>query len=205
MSNTAGGMAASPPPSIPAPPTMCILSPEETEGPFYESGQMMRKDITDGRMGVPFKLRARIVDVSASCAPLAGIAFEIWHCDADGVYSGPKAGMASETFLRGTQMTDELGVAEFDTIYPGWYSGRAVHIHFKVHVAPNRVATSQLYFDEEFSRELYGSKDPYQARGTTFQENATDVFANGYMDLMPEIKAAGDGYVGDIVIGINMA
>jgi protocatechuate 3,4-dioxygenase beta subunit len=192
-------------PALPPAPQMCILSPQQTEGPFYENGQMTRKDITEDRKGAHFKLRVRLVDVSASCKPMTGIAFEIWHCDAEGGYSGPKAGSMA-TFLRGVQMTDETGVAEFDTIYPGWYSGRAVHIHFKAHVTSSSIVTSQLYFDEDVTRQIYSSVDPYKARGTTFQSNASDgIAAMGYKDLMPVVKPAGDGYVGDIVIGVNMA
>lgn len=165
---------------------------------------MMRKDITEGKKGSPLKLRARIVNVGADCAPLVGIPFEIWQCDAEGVYSGPKAGAPGKTFLRGVQMTDEAGMAEFDTIFPGWYTGRAIHIHFRVHIG-SKLATSQLYFDEAFCKKLYESTEPYKARGTNFQDNATDFFAKGYKDLMPLMTPFGTGHVADMIIGVAMA
>jgi hypothetical protein len=125
---------------------VCVLTPELTEGPYYLPLNLVREDITEGKPGVPLRLRLAVVDVTNDCAPLGNAAVDIWHCDAQGFYSGvsgnpgggadPEAGAGAEagTFLRGIQLTGEDGIAEFDTIYPGWYSGRTVHIHMKVHV-----------------------------------------------------------------------
>lgn len=125
-------------------PSACVLAAEMTEGPFYLPLDLVRKDITEGTPGVPLQLRIAVQDVSA-CAPLADAAVDIWHCDAQGYYSGvtgePGGGASAEenagaeagTFLRGIQTTDGDGIAEFTTIYPGWYPGRTVHTHMKVH------------------------------------------------------------------------
>lgn len=125
--------------------TECVLTAGLTEGPYYLDGQLIRSDITEGSPGVPLALRIAVQDITA-CAPLANAAVEIWHCDAQGHYSGivgenPGGGgepsgeeNAATTFLRGIQLTDADGAVEFATIYPGWYTSRTVHIHMKVHV-----------------------------------------------------------------------
>src|SRR5256885_6644127 len=109
----------------------CVLTPELTEGPYYIAGEKLRRNITDGKPGVPLTLKATVLDAS-SCKPLKNATVDIWHADAAGVYSGFGAGAANRTFLRGIQKTDAKGLAPFRTIYPGWYQGRAVHIHVKV-------------------------------------------------------------------------
>jgi protocatechuate 3,4-dioxygenase beta subunit len=121
--------------------------PELTEGPYYIEGEQIRRNITEGKAGVPLTLRLRVVDAS-TCKPIKGAAVDIWHADAGGVYSGFGGGARSRTFLRGIQRTDANGVAVFRTIYPGWYPGRAVHIHLKVHVGGSVVHTGQLFFPD---------------------------------------------------------
>jgi protocatechuate 3,4-dioxygenase beta subunit len=128
-----------------ATPAECVLTPQLTEGPYYVEGELIRRDITEGKPGVPLALRIAVQDITA-CAPLANAAVEIWHCDAQGYYSGivgenPGGGgqatgqeNATTTFLRGVQLTEAGGTVEFATIYPGWYTGRTPHIHMKVHV-----------------------------------------------------------------------
>jgi protocatechuate 3,4-dioxygenase beta subunit len=123
----------------------CVLAPEQTEGPYYIDGEKLRRNITEGKSGVSLTLRALVVDAS-TCRPIRGAALDIWHCDAAGAYSGFGAGATSRTFLRGIQKTDAKGFATFKTIYPGWYPGRTVHIHVKVHLGGNVVHTGQLYF-----------------------------------------------------------
>jgi protocatechuate 3,4-dioxygenase beta subunit len=201
----AAGGAAAPMsgPAIPPPPTMCILSPEETEGPYYVDDAMMRKEIAEDRPGIAFRVRVRLVDPDADCKPLVGIPFEIWHADRIGEYSS-FMGERGSMWLRGVQMTDETGLAEFVTIYPGSYPGRAIHIHFKAHVG-NRVVTSQMYFPEDLSREIM-ARDEYAGFGAAITPNASDgVGRNDYEDLMVALQKDGDGYAGDLVIGIRMA
>jgi protocatechuate 3,4-dioxygenase beta subunit len=101
-----------------------VLTPELTEGPFYVPNERVRRNITEGKPGVPLELRLTVVDAS-SCKPLGNALVDVWHADALGVYSGDVAGDAGTSFLRGVQRTDAHGLAVFKTIYPGWYQGRA--------------------------------------------------------------------------------
>jgi protocatechuate 3,4-dioxygenase beta subunit len=104
----------------------CVLSPEMTEGPYYVEGDKVRRNITEGKPGVPLILRLTVVNVS-TCRPIRGAAVDIRHCDAGGVYSGTSVQSTENlTFLRGIQRTDTNGLAIFRTIYPGWYPGRTV-------------------------------------------------------------------------------
>jgi hypothetical protein len=124
----------------------CTLVAEQEEGPYYLDLDEVRKNITEGKSGVRLDLRIKIVD-STSCDPLKDVAVDIWHCAANGKYSGFSAeGTSGETFLRGIQLTDEDGIAAFRTIYPGWYQGRATHIHLKAHVDGHVSHTGQLFF-----------------------------------------------------------
>lgn len=112
----------------------CVLTPEQEEGPFYIDLAQVRHDIVENRSGVPLALALTVVD-SNTCQPIRDAALDIWHCDAFGVYSGePSEGSEGETYLRGIQLTDGNGLAEFATIYPGQYPGRTTHIHVKVHI-----------------------------------------------------------------------
>jgi protocatechuate 3,4-dioxygenase beta subunit len=112
----------------------CVLTPEQEEGPFYIDLAQVRQDIVENRPGVPLALALTIVD-SATCKPIRDAAVDIWHCDALGVYSGELSeGSEGETYLRGVQLTDGNGVAEFATIYPGHYPGRTTHVHVKVRI-----------------------------------------------------------------------
>jgi len=108
----------------------CVLTPEQTEGPYYIAGEKRRRNITEGRPGVPLLLRLKVVDAS-TCRPIVGAAVDIWHADALGVYSGFGAGRKNRTAMRGVQRTDRTGLARFRSVYPGWYQGRTVHIHVK--------------------------------------------------------------------------
>ena len=136
--------------------------PEKTAGPFPLDEQFDRRDVTEGVPGHPMRLGLRVVD--ASCAPVPGASVEIWHCDATGDYSafqdggGGKDDGAGTTFLRGTQTAGDDGIVDFQTIVPGWYRGRAVHIHLRVHRDGRTVLTSQLFFDAGFLEEVYADR-----------------------------------------------
>jgi len=184
---------------------VCTLYPQQTEGPSYLDLDLLRRDITEGRPGLPLRLVVQVQD--DACAPLKDVAVDIWHCDADGVYSGFPGQLggldtSGQTFLRGAQVTGDDGVAEFDSIYPGWYPGRTTHIHFKVHTSSVTEATSQLYFPEQVTAAVYATS-PYQARGQKDTSNDSDGVARGA--LPPLAMMTGDlaaGYVGTVVVTV---
>jgi protocatechuate 3,4-dioxygenase beta subunit len=180
----------------------CVLSPELTEGPYYLDLDLIRSDIVEDRPGVPLALRVTVVDADG-CAPLKDVAVDVWHCDASGVYSGVQG--EGGTFLRGIQMTDTNGVAEFQTIYPGWYTGRAVHIHVKAHVGGSETYTGQLFFEEGDTAEVYG-QDPYSARPSPDTSNSDDgIFGQGGDSTIVALRQTRDGYRGTVTLGIARA
>lgn len=158
----------------------CSLMPEKTAGPFPLDEQFDRRDITEGMPGHPMRLGLRVTD--ASCAPVPGASVEIWHCDATGDYSaftdggGGKDEGAGTTFLRGTQTAGDDGIVDFQTIVPGWYRGRAVHIHLRVHRDGRTVLTSQLFFDADFLESVYAA-EPYAEFGLPDTSNESDNIA----------------------------
>jgi protocatechuate 3,4-dioxygenase beta subunit len=180
----------------------CVLAPEQTDGPYYISGEKLRRDITEGRPGTPLLLRLRVVD-ARTCKPIKGAAVDIWHCDALGVYSGFGSGSGNRTFMRGVQRTDRNGLARFRSVYPGWYRGRTVHIHVKVHVAGDVVHTGQLYFPDAVTDKVFRRK-PYSRHGRRSTRNANDfVFAQGGRRSMLRLRKAGTAYVGSITMGVS--
>jgi protocatechuate 3,4-dioxygenase beta subunit len=183
----------------------CVLTPELTEGPYYVPGEKLRRDITEGKPGTPLLLRLTVLDAS-TCRAVAGAAVDVWHCDAQGVYSGAIARNRGTNFLRGVQRTDAKGLATFQTIYPGWYPGRAVHIHVKVHVGGSVVHTGQLFFPAAVTAAVY-RRTPYRAHGTQPDTpNPSDaIFRNGGSKGMLVITRSGAGYVGAIAMGVHTA
>jgi protocatechuate 3,4-dioxygenase beta subunit len=180
----------------------CVLTPEQTEGPYYIAGEKLRRDVTEGRPGVPLLLRLRIVDAS-TCRPVKGAAVDIWHADALGVYSGFGSGSANRTFMRGIQKTDATGLVRFRSVWPGWYQGRTVHIHVKVHVAGNVVHTGQLYFPDSITDKVFRRK-PYNRRPKRTTRNANDfVFAQGGKRSMLRVREGGNAYVAAITMGVH--
>jgi protocatechuate 3,4-dioxygenase beta subunit len=180
----------------------CVLTPELTEGPYYIAGEKLRRDIRDGHPGTLLTLRLTVLN-AATCKPVKGAAVDIWHADAAGVYSGFGAGSASRTFMRGIQRTDKNGLAVFTTVYPGWYQGRAVHIHVKVHVRGNVVHTGQLFFSDAMTEKVYEAA-PYASRGNPDVTNANDsIFVNGGRRSLVAVKKSGAGYVGSIAMGVH--
>ncbi len=178
----------------------CILSPEMTEGPYYLPREAVRRNITEGKPGTPLTLHLSVVNASM-CKPIKGAAVDVWHADASGVYSGVQG--VTGTFLRGIQRTDANGLALFDTIYPGWYRGRAVHIHVKVHLGGNVVHTGQFFFSDALTDEVYKSA-PYSSRGNPDVTDAADsIYRNGGSKSLLSVKKSGSGYVGSIVMGVH--
>jgi protocatechuate 3,4-dioxygenase beta subunit len=180
----------------------CVLTPEQTEGPYYIPNERVRRNITDGHPGTPLLLRTTVVDAS-TCRPIRRAAVDVWHADAAGVYSGFGAGTDSRTFMRGVQRTDARGLAAFRTVYPGWYPGRTVHIHVKVHIGGNVVHTGQLYFPDAVTDAAY-RKAPYSSRPNRETRNATDsVFRNGGKRSMLAVRKSGGIYVAAIIMGVH--
>lgn len=198
----------------------CVLTPEQTEGPYYVAREKVRANITERRAGTPLRLRFTVMD-AATCKPISGAAVDIWHCDASGIYSGFQAesvggipgGNAGPTdratFLRGIQFTNARGYAEFHTIYPGWYRGRTVHIHVKVHldraVVGHVAHTGQLYFPDSLTGKVYRSA-PYRSRAAardTFN-NTDSIYQTGGSQSMLTLAPDGHGgYIGAITLGVR--
>lgn len=197
----------------------CVVRPEQTEGPFFVDMQLDRSDIrsdpSTGAVseGAPLTLRFNVSQISGgACTVLAGALVDVWQCDAAGVYWGvddddAPAGAKERQFLRGHQRTDENGVARFTTVFPGWYRGRAVHVHFKVRtdVAGQPYEfTSQLYFEEALIDQVH-ARAPYAARGRRAMTNAEDrTFRNGGASLMPQVSEAGAGYAATFDLGLDL-
>ena len=151
----------------------CVRTPESNDGPYYYQSSPLRRAIAEGRGGVPLKLRITVASAlrpGDACPPLSDAVVDIWHADADGLYSNVGADLQTEntvgqTFMRGHQVTDATGQVEFDSVVPGWEIGRnvvrATHVHVKV-FHENKVVTAQLYFPNQFLDELYANVDPYR-------------------------------------------
>jgi protocatechuate 3,4-dioxygenase beta subunit len=190
----------------------CRFTPEQTEGPFFLDTRLERSDIRSNhpggsvKTGVPLMLNLRVQAVrNGRCTPLAGAIVDVWHCDAAGVYSGVDG--AKTTFLRGYQTTNRQGRVRFQTIYPGWYPGRAVHIHFKVRSENkdgHHAFTSQLYFEGELNAKVH-AQSPYAAhRGAATPNERDGLFRRGGRELMLHPQAAGRGYAASFDIGVDL-
>ncbi len=181
----------------------CVLSPEMTDGPYYLPGEKVRRNISEGQPGAPLALRFSVVD-AATCKPIKGAAVDIWHASAGGKYSGEEANdTVGLTFLRGIQRTDAKGLALFQSVYPGWYPGRAVHIHVKVHLGDDVVHTGQVFFRDSFTDAVY-RRAPYRGRGTRDKRNADDsIFLDGGSRSLLRMRTTGKGYTGSITLGVR--
>ena len=144
-----------------------------------------------------------VLDVS-SCKPIKGAAVDIWHADAGGLYSEESGlGTAGRTFTRGIQRTDPKGVASFRTVYPGWYTGRTVHIHVKVFLGGRTVHTGQLFFPDSLTDVVY-KRSPYSRRPNRDTRNASDsIFRNGGKRSLLALRKSGSGYVARMTMGVS--
>jgi protocatechuate 3,4-dioxygenase beta subunit len=251
-SATIGVAAASP--SAAAATAGCVLTPEQTEGPYYIDVALMRSDVTEGKAGVPLQLDLT-VQRAGTCTAIQNATVEIWHCDALGVYSGydsntvqaqgepsnsgggsprpggpgagvspkpggPPSGVApgggmpgsdaghvsptnTATFLRGGQASDASGKVTFQTVYPGWYQGRTVHIHVKVHAGGQVAHTGQLYFDEAVTSAVY-TQAPYATHAGRDTTNASDgIYRDGGAQSMLALSPSGSGYLGTMTLVVQ--
>ena len=172
---------------------ICILTSSQVEGPFFISSPI-RSDIREDRKGKGFNLKMQIVRMP-ECLPVEGALVELWHCDAEGRYSGYPGEIAHDLwgtlrliglsganvkpvnearFLRGAQVSDAGGQVEFKTIFPGWYEPRAPHIHFKIIIDNQEQLTSQFYFESEFCRQIYLNEQPYDQYGDSLYTTKND-------------------------------
>ncbi len=195
----------------------CVLTPRADEGPYFVDERLLRSDIRGdaGRSsreeGVPLTLNLVTVDAGGDCPPVEGGHVDIWHCNAYGVYSDePTEETVGRTFLRGCQRSDAEGSVQFTTIFPGWYAGRAVHVHLKIRLLRgDRVTydfTTQLFFDEDVIHEILTGRPPYDARGRPEVSNADDYIyrVDGPELTVPLTSERRDGgYHGSIVIRLD--
>jgi protocatechuate 3,4-dioxygenase beta subunit len=201
---------------------VCTLTTEMTEGPYYLDGALVRTDVTEGKAGIPLKLALTVVNDS-TCAVIPNALVEIWHCDALGEYSGfvgnnghsePDDG----TFLRGGVLTNASGLANITTIYPGWYRGRCIHIHVKVHTGVtltsdgsftggSELHTGQLFIDEAITTAV-AKLSPYSTNTVTRTTLAQDSVyddggaASGLMTLTALGSSPSSGYTGTLTLGV---
>lgn len=197
----------------------CVLTPAQEEGPFYIDLAQIRQDIVEDRPGVPLALALTVVD-SDTCEPIRDAAVDIWHCDALGVYSGePSEGSEGGTYLRGIQVTDANGRAEFVTIYPGQYPGRTTHIHLKVHIGGRQRAdtysgghvshTGQLFTSDQRDAEVFALA-PYNRNTAGITPRSADAIfrdqggASAVLALAPASAGlARDGLTARVTLGVD--
>jgi protocatechuate 3,4-dioxygenase beta subunit len=150
----------------------CAVTPTETAGPFPSLTDLFRSDIREGKAGTVLTLTLRVVNANSSCAPVSGANVEIWHVDAAGNYS-QYGSQTAQTYLRGIQTTNANGDVTFTTIYPGWYQGRATHIHAEVTIGGVSRKVTQIAFPESVNSTVYGT-GAYASRGSNPMSNASD-------------------------------
>ncbi len=195
----------------------CVVRPEQTEGPYFVDERLNRSDIradpADGRVspGTPLALTLLVSRLNAGdCQPLPDAQVDLWHCDAQGVYSDiqdPGFDTIGKKFLRGHQVTDAHGEARFVTIYPGWYPGRTVHIHFKIRTTTvsrrSFEFTSQLYFDDAVTDRAHAA-NPYAAKGPRTTRNQQDwIFRRGGDRLVLDTTTTTAGYAATFPVGLQ--
>ena len=197
----------------------CIVRPELTIGPYFVDEQLARSDIRANssdntvKEGIPLMLNINVASVSDnSCTPIQGAQVDIWHCDAQGQYSGVSdQGFDStgQDFLRGYQLTDANGAVQFRTIYPGWYSGRAVHIHFTIRTrgadAGDYQFTSQFFFNDDLTDQVH-ALEPYVSKGQRDTRNSNDtIFSGGGDQLLLNLQGnTTHGFTGSTSIGLDL-
>ncbi|WP_371416800.1 intradiol ring-cleavage dioxygenase [Dolichospermum sp. UHCC 0259] len=196
----------------------CLVKPEQTEGPYFINERLNRADIRsdplDGsiRQGVPLRLVFQVSQIrDKSCLPLSGAIVDVWHCDAEGIYSDVidrSFNTVGKKFLRGYQVTDGNGTAEFITIYPGQYPGRAIHIHFKIRAISafqqGQEFTSQLYFDDVLSDRVH-AQAPYRKEEQRTLNREDGIFQRGGEQLTLQLTQAAEGYVGRFNIALEQS
>ena len=189
----------------------CVLTPAKTAGPYFVDELLERSNVksdSDGsniQSGVPLELKVNVVGQDDGCAVGEGLVVDIWHCNAAGVYSDVSGAGLGHDFLRGYQVTDSNGQVTFQTIFPGWYSGRTVHIHFKVRAFDGNSTTyeftSQFFFDQAVDNAVQATSG---YKGTPDTLNSGDnIYGNDTEVLVPVTGSTGAGYSGEITVGLT--
>ena len=203
-----------------APQSPCIVRPQQTEGPYFVDELLNRVDIRSDpatglvKEGVPLRLILRVHQLRGNtCSPLPGALVDLWQCDALGVYSDVVDGAGrfdtrGQKFLRGYQLSDDAGAVQFLTIYPGWYAGRTVHLHFKVRTSPPTAGgfqfVSQLYFDQGITSSVL-LQPPYSMQGPSTVPNTSDgIFRSGGENLIVSISRTEEGLLGSFDLGLQL-
>lgn len=197
----------------------CVLTAALTEGPYFVDERLNRSDIRadpdtgEISQGIPLELTFNVTRVAdGACTPLTGAYLDVWHCDAAGVYSDVSGVSDGLRFLRGYQITDASGVVRFTTIYPGWYTGRAVHVHFKLRLIAGSTTTyeftSQFFFDESLTTVVH-AQSPYSSKGSRDTLNTTDNIYNSLSSsektaLTLQTSSSDAGYSGVINLGVQV-
>jgi protocatechuate 3,4-dioxygenase beta subunit len=191
----------------------CLVRREQTEGPYFVDEKLDRSDIradpTSGEVkpGARFDLAFNVSRlIGGACAPLAGARVDVWHCDALGAYSDvrdPSGSTVGQRFLRGYQTTTATGLVRFTTIYPGWYPGRAVHVHFKIRTAQGQEFTSQIYFDDSLTDRIH-AVEPYAMHSRRRLRNEADgLFRQGAGQLLVTATPSGPGYAASFDVALT--
>jgi protocatechuate 3,4-dioxygenase beta subunit len=182
----------------------CAVTPTETAGPYPSLTDLFRSDIRDGKTGTLLTLTVKVVNVTAACAAVANANVEVWHCDSAGNYS-EYGTQTAQTYLRGIQTTNSNGEVTFTTIYPGWYQGRATHIHLEVTINGVSRKVTQIAFPENANNTVYGS-GVYASRGSNPTSNLSDgIFADSLSsELVTPSGDAANGYAASCQIGVSL-
>src|SRR6185436_3226879 len=188
------------------PAAACAVSPTETIGPYPSLTNLIRSDIREGSAGIPLTLTLTVVNVNNTCTPVANANVDIWQCDADGHYSQYSQGGydgRSKTFLRGIQTTDSSGRVTFTTVYPGWYQGRATHIHIEVKINGRSIKVTQIAFPETINNTVY-AQGVYARRGSNPTSNQSDgIFADSLSsELVTPSGSPSSGYTASYQINV---
>ena len=195
----------------------CVVVPELTQGPYFVDEMLERSDIrsdpSDNTVSEGDQLDITVnvsqIGGDGSCAALSGAQVDVWHCDALGVYSDVSEmgfDTTGQKFLRGYQVTDASGKAAFTTIYPGWYQGRATHIHFKIRTDDGYEFTSQWFFDDTLSDTVH-AQGAYASKGASgrLQNSADNIFQSSDGLLTLNVAASGSGYAASFDIGLQLS
>lgn len=182
----------------------CAVTPSETAGPYPSRTDIVRSDIREGRAGTPLTLNVKVVNAGAGCAPVANVNVEIWHCDEVGNYS-QYGSVTTQTFYRGIQTTNANGEVVFTTNYPGWYQGRATHIHIEAVINGRSVKVSQIAFPESVNNTVHAT-GVYASRGSNPMSNISDgIFADSLAsELITPTGSVASGYAASFQLGISV-